>query len=401
MYKDAFSGLPKESWLLSLVEFINRCGSMVLFFMTIYLTRSFHYSPAKAGQVLSAFGLGSIVGSYLGGKLTDVLGSYAVQKWSLILTGGMFILLGQLQSFSLITAAMFFLGVAGEALHPANAAAISIVCPPGLRTKGYALNRLATNLGITFGPFIGGYLALVDYKWLFWVDGITSILAAGVFIFSFKKSGAIVVPKTEKPATRVPVWRDFYFIKIIFFTFCIGLIFVQMLSTFPLYCRTVYNFKENLIGMLISVNTILIAVVEMVLMDKLKTKPVRKVVALGTLLLGLGFALMPLGRGFFYAGFTVVVWTMGEILSMPTLTALIANHADDATRGKYMGLYGFAFSLALFVGPSIGTKVYTVFSPDTPWFCCGVMGILLWIGFYSLKEKTRPGEEVKPTNWTN
>lgn len=245
LYKEVYSGLPKEVWLLSLVEFINRTGSMVLFFMTLYLTKTFHFSTTQAGQVISGFGLGALFGSYLGGKLTDVLGAYNVQKISLILTGTGFILLEQMSSYWLILGMMFFVGMVGEALHPANSTAISQVCRPELRTKGFALNRLATNLGFTIGPAVGGYLTLIDFRLLFWIDGITCLLAAVIFMLFFKTARPPQEPQAESAPPPRSVWKDFYFLKVLVFTFFIGIIFVQIFNTFPLFFSTVYGFKEN------------------------------------------------------------------------------------------------------------------------------------------------------------
>jgi predicted MFS family arabinose efflux permease len=386
LYKEAYSGLPREAWLLSLVEFINRTGSMVLFFMTLYLTRTFDFSTTQAGQVISGYGLGALLGSYLGGKLTDVLGAYNVQKISLILTGAGFILLGQMRLYWLIFGMMFFVGLVGEALHPANSTAISQVCPPESRTKGFALNRLATNLGFTIGPAVGGYLALIDYSLLFWIDGITCLLAAVIFMLFFKTARPPLEPRAESAPPPRSVWKDSYFLKVLVFTFLLGVIFVQLFNTFPLFFRTIYGFKENRVGLLIAINTIVIVLFEMLLMDALKEKKLVKVIALGVLLFGTGFALMPLGRGFIFAAFTVVVWTMGEILSIPPLVTLIADHSDDAVRGKYMGMFSFAFALAVTVGPALGAAIYDSLGPNFLWFGCGGMGILLWLGFTSLKD---------------
>lgn len=387
LYRSAYSGLPKEAWMLSLVEFINRSGTMVFFFMTLYLTQVFQFTPTQAGQVISAYGIGALLGSYAGGKLTDAIGAYNVQKLSLAITGFTFILLGQLKSYWLITAVMFFMGVCSEALHPANATAMSQVCRPELRTKGFALNRLAINLGVSIGPVVGGYLALIDYKLLFWIDGLTCLLAAGVFMLFFKTARPAHESHADSPVNTPPqaVWRDFYFLKVLAFVFFLGVIFVQLFNTFPLFFRTVYGLKENRIGLLIAVNTVMIVLFEMLLMDALKKWPVGKMIALGALLLGGGFALMPLGSTFLFGCFTVAVWTMGEMLSMPALTTLIANHSDDAVRGKYMGLFSFAFALSMVVGPLLGARIYDSLGPSTLWFGCGAAGIILWLCFLSLE----------------
>ena len=396
-YKDAYSGLPRSAWILSLVEFINRSGTMVFFFMTLYLTRTFGFSPTKAGQVISCYGLGALLGAYLGGKLSDVLGAYRIQKISLVLTGFGYILLGQLTSYLSILIMMFILGVVSEALHPSNATAMSQVCPAELRTKGFALNRLATNLGITIGPPLGGFLAMSDYKLLFWVDGITCLAAYFLFTIFLKSDRPPIQEKEETSVSNQSPWKDFYFLKLLGFSFFIGLIFVQLFTTFPLYFRTAYQFKENLIGMLIAINTVIIVLFEMVLINALKKKNQIKIIAFGLLLLAEGFALIPLGRGFLFGALTVMVWTIGEILAFPALTALIANISDDSTRGRYMGLFSLSFAFALFVGPALGSKIYDNLGPNVLWFGCGITGIFIFFGFLSLNRKKIGEKNVKNT----
>lgn len=386
MYREAYAGLPREAWLLSLVELINRSGSMVFFYMTLYVTQTFGFSTTQAGQVLSAFGLGALGGAYLGGKLTDILGAYNVQKLSLALTGVTYLVLGRVTSYGWIVGLMFFLGIVSEALHPANATALSQVCPPELRTKGFALNRLAINLGVTIGPAVGGYLALIDYGLLFWIDGFTCLSAAGLFAVLFKTSRPAPGTGEKAEEKSPPVWKDFYFLKVLAFVFVMALIFFQLFNTFPLFLRSVYGLRENRIGLLIAINTVIIVLLEMILMEALKKKRLESIIGLGMVLLGGGFALMPLGRGFWYAAFTVVVWTFGEMLAIPPLATLIANHSSDAVRGKYMGLYSLSFSFALLVGPALGARIYDTLSPDILWYGCGVLGVFLWLGFHTLKK---------------
>jgi predicted MFS family arabinose efflux permease len=383
LYREAYAGLPKDAWLLSLVEFINRSGTMVFFFMTLYLTRKLGFSTPQAGQVMSAYGLGALVGAYLGGKLTDRVGAYTVQKASLMLGGTTLIAVGQVKSFGLIIGLMFALAVFSETLHPANATAMSQVCPPEVRTRGFALNRLATNLGVTIGPVVGGFLALIDYVYLFWVDGLTYLIAGVLFWILFKTSRP---PQKEADAAaassspRSP-WRDVYFLKIIGLVFLLGLIFVQIFTTFPLYFKEFYGFPENRIGFLLAVNTIMIVLFEMILLNALRRRPSIQLVAIGSLLFGGGLALIPLGRGFPFAAFTVMVWTAGEMLFMPAVTTEIADHSDDASRGNYMGVFSLAFALAITLGPSIGTFIYDRLGADILWLVCGLAGGLIGLGF--------------------
>ncbi len=390
LYRRAYSGLPREAWFLFAVNLVNSSGSMVIFFLSLYLTRKIGFTPAEAGQALSLYGLGSLAGAYLGGWLSDRIGSTSVQKLSLVFSGGFLISLGQIRSPWGLLPLLFLYAVAAGSLFPANAASVSRVCPPELQVKGFALNRLANNLGVTIGPAVGGVLALRDYKLLFWADGLTCIAAACLFALIWKRPEhhlRAVEAKKVSPwerTARTP-WRDTPFLLLMLIVMVWGAVFVQLLSTFPLYMRDIYSLAEDQIGRLLAVNTILIVTLEMALMELIRKHSQTRIINLSFLLLGLGFSLMPLGRGFAYAAFTVAVWTFGEILSMPLLGALVAGRAEPENRGRYMGIFSFAFSLAFIIGPAAGAGVYGRFGGDTLWYGCGAISIILAISFSALK----------------
>ncbi|MEZ4829106.1 MAG: MFS transporter [Bacteroidia bacterium] len=182
LYKNSFSGLPREIWLISMVSLINRSGAMVVPFLTVYLTRKMGFSLIEAGWVMSAFGLGSIAGAIVGGRLTDRVGHYQVQFWALLLGGGMYFVLMQMETLWTIAVTTFFTSLVNDSFRPANMSSISAYSPKNLYTRSVALLRFAINLGFSIGPAVGGFLAAtVGYKWLFVVDGMTCIAAAIVF----------------------------------------------------------------------------------------------------------------------------------------------------------------------------------------------------------------------------
>src|SRR6185369_318594 len=170
---------PTEIYTLSLHDalpiLVNRAGTMVIPFLTLYLREEKNFSITYAGWEVAFFGIGAILGNFVGGRLTDKHGFYNVQFWCLFLNGILFIVLGQMQTFWQIGICMFVIGSVGEGFRPANAAAIAYYSLPENRTRSYSLNRLAINLGFSIGPAVGG---LIAFKYLFWVDGITCTIAA-------------------------------------------------------------------------------------------------------------------------------------------------------------------------------------------------------------------------------
>ena len=394
-YVQAYRGLPGAAWILFAVNLVNSSGSMVFFFLSLYLTRKLGLGTAQAGQAISVYGAGSLAGAFLGGWVADRIGPIAVQKACLCVCGLLLLALGQISSIFGILPLLFSLALFSGMLFPANNTSMSKICPAGLQVKGFALNRLAGNLGATIGPTVGGFLALRNYRLLFWVDGLTSLLAAVLFMMLWKgpslkpeNRGAAEVRETPrdkgigKPHSP---WSDGPFLLLMLIFLLWYSIFLQIVTTFPLYMRGVYSLAENRIGQLFAVNTVMIVALEMILMEKIRKYPMTRMLNLSFILLGTGFGLLPFGRGFGYAAFTVAIWTVGEMLCMPLATALVAQRADEAVRGRYMGFLSFVFSLAFIVAPAGGTAIYSRFGGDTVWFLSAILGFLLAAGFSVLR----------------
>ncbi|MCX6560824.1 MAG: MFS transporter [Candidatus Aminicenantes bacterium] len=386
LYREAYAGLPGGAWLLAAAEFINRCGFMVLVFLNIYLTRHLGLTLPQAGTVLGAYGLGAIVGGYLGGLLVDKIGIRPVMLASLILSALTLIVTGYVTAYVPLLALMLFYGIVATALFPANDTAMSRFCFGEMRSKGFALRRLAANLGITFGPVIGGFLILVDYRLLFWVDGLTTLASAAV-VAVFIKTLPARAPTApgQAPRPTVSPWRDGPFMAFMGLFLILGLVFSQLFSTFNLYLNSVYGLRENQIGPLWAVNTILIVVIEMVLIHAVRRRSEMKIIALGAALIGIGFGLLPLGRGFFFAALTVVVWSMGEILTMPLSGTVVAFRAGDAT-GRYMGVLSLNFSLSMFLAPLLGNWLFAKIGGDALWPVMGGAALLAATGIWAMRK---------------
>ena len=373
----AYGGLPREAWLVALLEFVNRSGTMVLFFLTLYLTRRLGFSLEVAGRIMTAFGVGSMVGTYLGGRLCDRLGSFHVLKLALAMSGLLYLALQVPRTPGVFALVLFALAVVSQALHPASATATAEVCAPDQRTRGFALNRLATNLGFSIGPVMGGYLALVDYKWLFWVDGLMSLVTAALawrLLPGARSARASRLVEAAEPDRRS--WKSTGLLSLLPAAFGVSLVLHQILSTFPLYLQAEYGFAETHLGRLIAVNTALIVLFEMPLMHGLRAAPPARVMAVGTLLLGFGFGLMPFNRGAAWAALTVVVWTFGEILALPTLFTLVSSRAGSR-QGEALGLLSLAFSVGTTVAPLLGMGLYARLGGDAVWHACTLAGVLL------------------------
>jgi len=387
LYKNAYAGLPRNAWLLALADFINRSGFMVLVFLNIYLTRRLNLSLLQAGHILSGYGIGAITGGYLGGYLSDRIGARKVMIWSLALSGVLLIATSRAREYGVVFGLIFLYGLIATALYPANDTAMSRFCPNGIRAKGFALRRLASNLGITIGPVVGGYLILLDYKWLFWIDGFTSLAAAAVIALWLKpRVAASTAPKPENPPAARSPWADGIYLRFLGLFLILVTVFAQIFSTFPLYLYSNYGLKENQIGPLWAVNTLLIVTVEMVLLHALRKRSWMNIIALGALLMGTGFALLPFGRSYLYAALTVSIWTFGEILTMPLTSTVIVARAG-ASAGRYLGLLSLTHSLSMFIAPLLGNWLLGSAGGTALWLIAGGAAAFSGFGFWLLRRK--------------
>ncbi|HEY4291117.1 MAG TPA: MFS transporter [Puia sp.] len=396
LYQNAYSGLSRSTWLLSLVMLVNRSGTMVVPFMTIYLT-SIGYTIGQAGLVMGIFGFGAVCGGFIGGRLTDRFGFQRVQ-W-ITLTGGgiLFMVLGQMKSYPLICLCTFLLSLVNDAFRPANSTAIAHYSKEENRTRSFSLNRLAVNLGWAVGGAIGGILASINYQLLFWVDGFTNL--AGVLLLRwFLPLEAASAPVHHAATHDKPVlspYRDTIYLRFIGFIVVFGCGFFQLFSTLPIYYKKVLHMPEYMIGLLMTLNGLLITVVEMVLVFKLEGKKENLFyIFYGVMLVGLSYVLLTiLPLSIYAAFFCMILTTMGEICSMPFMNSFWIGRTLPVNRGQYAGLYTIAWSIAQVIGPVGGSQVAEHAGFSALWYIVFGACVLAAIGFRSLQQNKIPVHE--------
>ncbi len=390
-YRKSFSGLPAPVWLLAFVAFVNRSGSMVMTFLVLYLTEVKGWSVTEAGAILGVYGTGALGGAYIGGRLSDLLTSRRVMELSLVLTGAGFLLLGTLDDPAAITLAALAIGIVEPALRPANATALAEYSRPSHRGRAFALNRLAVNLGLTFGPAAGGFLALIDYRWLFVVDGGTCLLAAALLSLTLGRYRPLAHESSHAASGRGRApWHDGPFLALLFLHMLLAAVIFQTFSTWPLYLHELHGFSEAQIGLLFSINTILVVACQMPVIHAVEKLDPLRLSGWGSFLFCAGFALLPFGGTYAFVASTVVVWTIGELLSLPLIEGVAAGRASAGSRGRYMGMVTLSFAAAFIVAPIGGTWLYQHTGPDTVWYACGAVGVILLLGFRLLASASRP-----------
>ena len=362
--------LPRNVWLISAATLINRIGTMVLPFLALYVTKTLGRDPTDAGLVIAFYGIGAFITAPLAGKLSDKFGELTLMKISLIGSGIFLFIISQITNYYLLLGTMVVWAAVGEAFRPASLSFISNETTPEQRKTGFALYRLAINLGMSIGPAVGGVLSEINFSLLFYINGITC-LSAGIFLFLVKwdlRKAAEHDPTPEihaKAFLSVLGNKPFFLFLLLYIP--IQVVYMQAFSTLPLYIVNELNLSNSLFGMVIAVNTVIIIFVEVPLNTWMSNWKDRNSLILGAVLTGIGFGLTAVAFDVPLLMLTVVIWTFGEMIFFPAAASRAADLSPQNKRGEFMGYFQMTFSFSFIAAPYIGTLVYESFGSVTLW----------------------------------
>ena len=418
-FTDSFRGIPRTIWALSFVSLINRFGSMIIAFMTLYLTDALHFDIRSAGYVTVFYGAGCIVGMYLGGWLTDRFGFYRIQIWSLVATGATLLSIMFVHDFWTLCAAMFTLGLAAESFRPANQVAIRQNSDDATRTRAFSLMRVAVNFALTFTLAVGGWLATQGWHWLFWVDSLTCFAAVPILIL-FVGNRPSIPPKGGRPIEHAELdfseknnkkqaksldiasnsaYRDRDFLLFTVLTLIGATVFMQIMWTIPVFFHQVYGWSKTQIGLFCSINGFFVMLVELPLIFKIEGKrPALWFVKMGVAMYGVGHLalLLPVSAAVFIGIFYMIAASMGEILAMPFSSSWASRRAGEARQGQYMALYGMAYSLTNIASPMLGTQIIGAFGFSALWLTLGALSAVAVVGYWVLEKRTVNAQRSMP-----
>jgi len=389
-YINNFKGFSREVWILALITFINRAGTMVLPFLSKYLKEDLHFSYSQVGWIMVCFGLGSMLGSWLGGKLSDKIGFYKIMVFSLFTSGLMFFGLQYITTFYALCFAVFAIMAVADMFRPAMFVSLGTYAKPENRARAFTLVRLAINLGLAAGPALGGLIIMgIGYNGLFWVDGSSCIIAITIFALLVKEKKATSLNKEFSDNRAVQsVFKDRIFWVFLFVSFVSALLFFQIFTTLPIYHSEKYGLSEFQTGLLITMNGLLIFFFEMPIVSSFESKrtPKIKLILAGCLMMTFSFYILLWDT---FAGiliFSMILMTFGEIFIFPFSNSFALSRAPKGHEGRYMALFTMSFSLAHVGSSKTGMDLIGYFGYQTNWIVMGSFGLIATSAcFYLLK----------------
>jgi len=389
-YRAAFSGLSRQNWIISGVILINRATFMSVPFMSLYVTQSLHRRPADAGLLFTAFGAGTILGSLLGGNLTDRIGFRAVQIIFIVTGGLLLVAFPAVKNFDLLLVLTFSTGVFIDGFRPANFTATAAYAAEGTVTRAFSLNRMASNIGWAIGASSGGLVAAYSYRLLFAIDGGASMLAGAVILIFLraKPGNKAKAPLIVKGPSGVKPWKNPHFIRFMvlltIFTTCFFLTFRIM----PLFLKQAWGLSETAIGLILALNGLLIAIFEMMLVSKLVKKPNSLFyITTGICIIGMSmtFLVFPGNAHIAYIIAFISFFSFGEMFAFPFIDTHVSALAGRGYKGLYAAAYQLSFSLGQLIGPSGGFYFAQKYGFTALWMLLGLLLFISSICFSGLK----------------
>lgn len=382
--QQATGGLPRQFWFLWTGTLINRLGSFVIIYLAIYLTQQLDFSQSRAGLVLGAYGVGGAIGTMGGGVLTDRWGRRPTLLTAQFGAATLMLGLGFAQGFWQLIVGALLLGVFAEGVRPAFQAMMIDVLPERDRIRAYSLNYWAINLGFASAAILAGFAAQFDYLLLFVVDAGTTLITAIIsLIFLAETRPARAGHPAASPARGGPglgtVFRDKVFLGFLTLNFFVVLVIMQHMSTLPI-AMSADGLGPATFGWVIAVNGLMIVAGQLFVPKLIGGHNRSRVLALATMIIGVGFGLNAFaGTAALYV-LSVVIWTLGEMLQSPSNSTLVAELSPAALRGRYQGVNSLSWSAGSALAPIVGGFVQQHLGSAVLWLGCAAIGLLVAVG---------------------
>ncbi|ALO09966.1 major facilitator superfamily permease [Streptomyces venezuelae] len=396
------SGFPQGFWWLWLSTLVNRTGAFVLTFLSLYLTQELGHSAWFAGLVVALHGLGGVAGSPLGGLLTDRWGRRPTMVTMHLAAAACSAALAVVTSAWAIATAVLLMGVAMQAVRPSINATIADMVPAHDVRRAYALNYWALNLGFAIASIAGGAAAFLGYRTLFVVDAVATVLCAVIVFLRLPETRPQAAvdkrgePVAEEKVSMLTVLRDAPFRTLVLLNLLVCLVFTAPWIGLPLTMAG-EGLPPSSYGMVIAVNGIVIVGFQL-LVNKLtdKRSPVL-LLTLSALLFAFGTGATALAGSSVAFAATVIVWTVGEMIHVPTNAAATARLAPEHARGRYQGVMGMSWAVAGFVAPVAAGAIVGGPGPDVLWTATAAIGVLAAVGYYTRLRKALADEDTRDT----
>ncbi len=387
---------PGTFWVLIGAAFIDQLGGFILFpFFALYITARYGVGLTEVGILFAIFSISALFGNIVGGAMTDRFGRRWMIMFGLIVSALGSVAMGFSPSMNFFYFLAMMVGLVASAGGPARQAMVADLLPEERLADGYGIERIAANLAATIGPALGGLLAHRSFMLLFVADAITSIIMAIIVYFSIPETKPERHKDDHEPEENLIktvkgygiVLRDRLFVAFILVSILANIVYSQMNSTLSVYLRDNHGVSIQRFGYILSLNAAMVVLFQFWITRRVSSRPPMLVMAGGTLLYGVGFAMYGLVGAYGLFMLAMVIITVGEMVTAPVMQATVARLAPERMRGRYMAAFGYAWMIPFATGPLLAGLVMDNLNPDLVWYGSGVIGLVAAAGYLILHER--------------
>jgi MFS family permease len=394
--RNVYHEYPRKFWILVGVGFVDGIGGTLLYpFFSLYITSKFGVGMTEAGLLLSIFSIMGMVGSMIGGALTDKFGRKSIMLIGIVFSAVSALSMGLVNSLAAFYVLAFIVGTLSNLGGPANQAMIADILPENKRATGFGVMRVSGNLTWIIGPTIGGLVqtAFDSYLPLFIIDTVISLIVAAL-VFKFVAETKPEAKANEPQETflqtivgYVKVLKDRLFLAFIVVSILMLLVYTQAYSSLSVFMVNYRGFTSRDYGMLLSASAVLVILAQFPFSRKIKDYPPMLMMAVGAFFYMIGFSMFGFFKSLWLFVVAILVITVGEMIVVPTGQALVAHFAPSDMRGRYMATYGLAWTVPQAIGPIGAGLIMDNYNPNWVWFLGGILVLFSIFGFLLLHKK--------------
>jgi MFS family permease len=365
-------GIPRPFWALLMGTFVTKAGAFIMPLLFVYLTQVRKLDLPVAGAVTSLYGLGSLIGSLLGGVMADRLGRRFTMLSSLVVGAAFLLLIAVADTLWALCLATLFTGLTADAYRPASQALAADIVPERHRMKAFGMQYWAINFGFAIASVVGGYMARRNFGVLFAADAATTLVLAFIVWRAIPESRPAPVPGTDRGTLLTP-FVDARYAPFLFLNFLVALLFFQHLSALPDDMKSKGLTTEEF-GWAMATNGLFIVLLQPLAVKWAERFTQARVLAVAALLTGLGFGLTAFATSLPLYVLSVAVWTLGEILFAPVNAAIVAHLSPTHLRGRYQGAFTITWSTAAMTAPLASSNLIPLIGHRALWLGCALIG---------------------------
>ncbi len=379
---------PRQFWIVFTGTLINSTGGGMVFpFLTLYLNQHLNLSMTWVGVILAFWSVSGLFGQIAGGTFADRFGRKRLMAFSLALNACALATFGFVETFAAAVAVVIVAGFSNALYQPARDAMIADLVGSAKRPHAYSLIRVVANFGLTIGPALGGFLAAQSYLIPFLANAsatFTYFLITATLMRETKPPTTPHQPNAAAPGNLLTVLRDTRFIVFLVGGVLCTFLAAQMMAVLPVYMNSAFGLGASYYGWVMTTNAAMVVMLQFLITRATIHLPRLLLAATGAILYALGVGSVGLSDTFPHFILAMALYTLGELILVPTASALTADLAPADLRGRYMGMYGLTWAVGFGIGPILGGLISDALSPRVVWFLTAPAGLCAALIFLAL-----------------